>query len=345
MHLAIIGAGVAGTAAAWALRTSDVRVTLFEKSRGFSGRAATRRQHGTHYDHGANYFKTDTDRLRRLIQEELPADELVDIGRDVWTFDGEGRIERGDPEQNRDPKWTYRSGISLLGKLLFGASGADLRRQTRIARLERAADGWRLVTTEEEAIGPFDAVLLTPPAPQAADVIEASAMDEGLRTSVVEGLREAGYRTQLTVILTYERRIQRPGDFFGLVGTDGRHEVAWLSFEEDKPGHVPEGQSLIVAQMAPAWSEPRYDLALVDLAPQAAALAAGLLGTDLDGWSWADRQGWRYALPEGAVNQAMLGEAAEAGLFFAGDAVAGKGRVGRALESGLDVAERIRERA
>ena len=120
--------------------------------------------------------------------------------------------------------------------------------------------------------------------------------------------------------------------------------MAWLSFEEDKPGHVPEGQSLIIAQMAPAWSEPRYDLPLDDLAPEAARLAADLLGTDLSGWAWADRQGWRYALPKGAVDRTVLDEAAGIGLFFAGDAVAGKGRVGHALETGLGAAERIRER-
>ena len=343
MNLAIIGAGVAGTAAAWALRTSDVRVSLFEKSRGFSGRAATRRQHGAHYDHGANYFKADTDRLRRLVQEELPADELVDVGKDVWTFDRDGRIERGDPEQNRDPKWTYRSGISLLGKLLFGGAEADVHRQTRIAHLERRADGWRLATTEGETAGPFDAILLTPPAPQTADVIEASEMDAGLRTSVVEGLRQADYRTQLTVVLAYEHPVERPGDFYGLVNTDGEHDVAWLSFEEDKPGHVPEGQSLIIAQMAPTWSEARYDLAGDDLAAEALPLVSGLLGTDLGRPAWTDRQGWRYALPKGAVDQAALDGAADVGLFFAGDAMSGKGRVGRALESGLNIAERIRE--
>ena len=343
MHLAIIGAGIAGTAAAWALREAPCDVTLFEKSRGFSGRAATRRKHGAHYDHGANYFKTDTDRLRHLIQEVLPADELEDIGRDVWTFNGHGEIGEGDPAHNQAPKWTYRSGISTLGKLLFQASGADVRRETRIARLERTSKGWDLVTTEDETVGPFEAVLVTPPAPQSAELVEASKMDEALRSALVAGLAKADYRTQLTVVLAYERPVERPGDFFGLVNTDGEHGIAWLSFEEDKPGHVPRGQSLIIAQMAPAWSEPRYNRSVDDLAPEAARLAGSLLGTDLDGWAWADRQGWRYALPKGPVNTDALEEAAASGIFFAGDALVGKGRVERALDTGLDAAERIRQ--
>ena len=343
MHLAIIGAGIAGTAAAWALRETPLDVTLFEKSRGFSGRAATRRKHGAHYDHGANYFKTDTDRLRHLIQDVLPADELEDIGRDVWTFDGQGAISKGDPKHNQAPKWTYRSGISTLGKLLFQASGADVRRETRIARLERTSEGWDLVTTEDETVGPFDAVLVTPPAPQSAELVEASKMDETLRSTLVAALEKTDYRTQLTAVLAYEHRIERPGDFFGLVNTGGEHDIAWLSFEEDKPGHVPEGQSLIIAQMAPAWSEPRYSLSVEELAPEAARLAGRLLSTDLSGWAWADRQGWRYALPQNQVNTDALEKAATSGLFFAGDALAGKGRVERALDTGLDAAERIRQ--
>ena len=343
MHLAIIGAGIAGTAAAWALREAPFEIILFEKSRGFSGRAATRRKHGAHYDHGANYFKTDTGRLRHLVQDVLPADELEDIERDVWTFNGHGEISEGDPEHNQAPKWTYRSGINTLGKLLFQASGADVRRKTRIARLERTSEAWHLVTTEGETSGPFEAVLVTPPAPQAAELVEASRMDEALRGALVEGLQESDYRTQLTAVLAYDHRVERPGDFFGLVNTDGEHDIAWLSFEEDKPGHVPQGQSLLIVQMAPAWSEPRYGLSVDDLAPEAARLAGDLLSTDLSGWAWADRQGWRYALPKNQVDTEALEKAASSGLFFAGDALAGKGRVERALDTGLDAAERIRQ--
>lgn len=106
---------------------------------------------------------------------------------------------------------------------------------------------------------------------------------------------------------------------------------------------MPEGQSLLIAQMASAWSELRYRVPLDDLAPKAIRVAGDLLGTELGGWAWADRQGWRYALPDGEVDRAALDAAASARLFFAGDGIAGKGRVGRALDTGLDAAERIRD--
>ena len=115
-RIAIVGAGVSGLAAAWALREASAEVVVFEKSRGVSGRAATRGREGVRYDHGANYFKIDSPALERLVFEELPREGLVDIGRDVWTFDGAGVIRPGAAGQNAAAKWTYRDGISTLGK-------------------------------------------------------------------------------------------------------------------------------------------------------------------------------------------------------------------------------------
>ena len=74
-------------------------------------------------DHGANYFKTDSDLVANLVHHQLPADDLVRIDRDVWTFSGRGQLSPGDPEINAEPKWTYRSGISTLGIWLQLLSG------------------------------------------------------------------------------------------------------------------------------------------------------------------------------------------------------------------------------
>lgn len=347
VRLAIVGAGVSGLAAAWALRReAAIDVAVFEKSRGVSGRAATRGRDGVRYDHGANYFKTNEHpRIDRLVRHELPAADLVDIGRDVWTFDGQGTISEGDAASNRPPKWTYRGGISTLGKLLAEASGAALHLETRVRRLVRSRPGWMIETTEGSVFEGFGAVLLTPPAPQAAALLEASDLgDTALQERLARALDAAAYRTQLTVVLAYDFEAERPGDFYALINTDGEHDIAWLSFERDKPGHVPAGQDVLIAQMAPAWSAPRFDAPLGDLIPEVARQAGALLGVDLGDPVWADRQGWRYALPDGGADAEALSEGRAAGLFFCGDALAGKGRVEMALASGLDAAAEIQAR-
>ncbi len=149
MKLAIIGAGVAGLAAARALRQRrpDLDVTVYERSGGPGGRVATGRRDGYAFDHGAQYIKAPTPELERLLTTELPADDLFDIDRPVWTFDGGGAIAEGDPAQNADPKWSYRSGLDRLGTLL--AAGLNVRYENSDRPHRRPTTDDRRPTTDD----------------------------------------------------------------------------------------------------------------------------------------------------------------------------------------------------
>ena len=342
-RVAIVGAGAAGLAAAWALRET-AKVVVFEKSRGVAGRATTRRRTVSdevwRYDHGAQYVKTPDGAAHDLIHDVLPTQGLVDIERPVWTFDGAGQIAPGDDGHNRGGKWTYRTGVSELGKLLAEASGAEVKTETHVHHIERTSTGW-VVHTGGGPSASFDAVLLTPPAPQSADLVQASALDRDLKALLVDGLRQATYRKIFAVMLAYEQPISRPGDAYALVNTDGEHPISWVAFEEEKPGHAPRG-SLLIAHMAAGWTRDHYTLQLDELVEAVRPLLGDLLGTPLGEPLWADRQRWRYALPDAVADSEALALSAEHGLFFAGDFMFGKGRVHLALESGLNAADHIR---
>ena len=356
MRLAIVGAGPAGLAAAHALRHADVRATVFEKSRGVSGRAATRwrdapapggRTFRWRYDHGAQYLAPEAgSRVARLVRDDLPADGLVEVPGAVWPFDDDGtlRPDRARPEAS--PRWTYRDGIAELGRRLVAATpGLDLRLRTRVARLARDGTTWTVETEGGPEAG-FDAVLLTAPAPQTADLLRASRLGGLDAGPLAAALSEVDYRSQFAVVWAFGREVDRPGGVYALVNADahggagGGHAVAWLAVESDKPGRAPEGASLLVAQMAPAWTEAHYDADRADVVDAAAEAAADLLGP-LPTPLWTDTQRWRYALPNAEADRDVLDAASGHGLFFAGDFTAEKGRVHLALEAGLDVAARI----
>lgn len=317
---------------------------MFEKSRGVAGRATTRRRTVAdevwRYDHGAQYVKTPDGAARDLVHDVLPADGLVAIEPPVWTFDGAGQVAPGDDGHDRGGKWTYRAGVSELGKLLADASGATVETETRVRHVERAASAW-VVHTDAGPSDPFDAVLLTPPAPQSADLVQASALGADLKALLVDGLRQATYRKIFAVMLAYEQPVSRPGDAYAFVNTDGEHPVSWVAFEEEKPGRAPRG-SLLVAHMAAGWTRDHYTLALDDLVAAVRPVLGDLLGTPLAEPLWADRQRWRYALPDAAADTEALALGAEHGLFFAGDFMFGKGRVHLALESGLTAVDHLR---
>ena len=54
--VAVIGAGIAGLSCSTTLKNAGFQVTIFEKSRGVSGRLSTRVTENWQCDHGAQYF-------------------------------------------------------------------------------------------------------------------------------------------------------------------------------------------------------------------------------------------------------------------------------------------------
>jgi renalase len=339
-RIAIVGAGAAGAGVAYALRETDASVTVLEKSRGVCGRAASRRKNDCVYDHGANYVSPDDERVADLIGSELDTEGLVDIDAPVWTFDSEGEIEEGRDDGGH--KWTYEEGITGLAKRLFDRTDAEIRTETRIEAIERDTDdseeGWQPIDSEGTSQGTYDRVVLTPPAPQTASLLEASDLDENLRADLVSDIEAVSYRTQLTAVLHYPLAIERP--YYALVNTDHEHEIAWLSREECKRGHVPDGECLLIAQMAPDWSLERYDEPETTVTGAAASLVADLFDEDRFGDpDWTDLQHWRFAIPDERADGDLLDRAAVEKVHFAGDWVAGEGRVGAALATGLETGD------
>lgn len=342
MELAIIGAGVAGLAAAHTLRQTrpDIAITVFEKSRGVGGRAATRRANGAVFDHGAQYVKAPTPELAALLQHTLAHDTLVDIGLPVWTFDRTGTIAAGDPAQNDEHKWTYSDGLTRLAKEL--SRDLTLRLGTRLGRIVLADNRYTLYDDQESALSSVDAILFTPPAPQTAALIAASTLPDAAQTAIGAELANARYRPCLTLTLGYDA-VLRDRPFYALVNSDKQHPVSWLAYEHRKPGRTIGDQHVLIAQMAPAWSDERWHDAEPLLAEQINGILSELLDEPLPAPRWTNRQGWRYALPDAGADFDVL-NSAQPGLFFAGDATAGQGRVHRAIEEGWRVAALIAER-
>ena len=67
----VVGGGIAGLTAARALRASDQSVLVLEKSRGFGGRAATRRWEEMPFDHGAQFFTARSAEFRTQVDDWL----------------------------------------------------------------------------------------------------------------------------------------------------------------------------------------------------------------------------------------------------------------------------------
>lgn len=349
-HVAIIGAGMAGLAAARVLTSRGVRCTIYEKSRSVGGRAATREINGFVFDYGTQYLKTP---LTRALQRYIQETRAQDIGMPVWTFDSQNTIRPGDPVQNAAPKWTWPGGIAIFNGAL--AHGLDIRYRVEVQRLEYLTthSAYRLFDTSGNELLTADAVLLTPPAPQTAALIAASNLPAERQTLLLDELGQSSYRCCLSLALAY--RIGPTTPWYAMVNIDRFHPVSWLACEHDKPARVPDEEGLMVAQMAHDYSVEHWNEAekglygLLDgqqtrpLAPymlDVHRMVETLTSSRLSDPLWVYLHRWRYSLPSNGIDADKL-NGLRSGLYFAGDYAVGLGRAHLALESGWQVAKRM----
>jgi renalase len=339
MHVGIIGAGAAASAAAFVIDgATDAELTVLEKSGGVCGRAATRRRGDITYDYGANYFKDDDERVVDLVTEQLNSEGLENIDEPIYVFDGDGTVSEGRDSDDR--KLTYRGGLTQIAKRLFDRTDATVHRRTRVTGIERTDAGWELTDSEGGRWGPFDALLCNPPAPQTAALLREAAWDDPVRERVLDAVESVSYRTVWTAILGYEFGLDRP--YYALVNPAKTGDVDWIAREECKPGRVPDGQSVLLVQANSEWSVDHYDDPPAENIETLAARTADIVGDErLADPAWTDHQGWRYALPENGAPEGPLRSAEDAGLYVLGDWVAGEARLHAALRNGLDTGERI----
>jgi renalase len=338
-HIGFVGAGAATAAAAFVLGETapEATLTVLEKSGGVCGRAATRRRGEVTYDYGANYVKSDDERVADLLTDTLDTDGLVDVREPIYTFDADGAVSEG--RDSDEHKWTYDRGLTQVAKRLFGRTDATVHRHTRVETLRREDGNWRVTDANGEEWGPFDVLVLNPPAPQTADLLRATAWDDPLRAELVEAVGGVAYRSIWTAILRYPFELDVP--YYALVNPGKDHDVGWIAREECKRGHVPDG-SLLVVQASEDWSVAHYDDPPAENVASLAEMTAGIIGDErLTGPEWTDHQGWRYALAESGAPAGLLEAAAEYDLYFLGDWVAGEARLHAALRNGLETGERL----
>ena len=175
----ILGAGLAGLAAARDLAAAGMRVQVLDKSRGVAGRAATKRFGALRLDHGARFFTARQPRTRALVEEGLEAGWLSEWTRQIPSWQA-GQISTSG---GAHPRYVGRSGMSEIGKAL--AAGLDVQTGTQITRLERAGGGWQLTSDDGRTFG-APTLLLNAPAPQLSVLL--AGLDNGPDTSALNAV-------------------------------------------------------------------------------------------------------------------------------------------------------------
>jgi renalase len=265
LHVAIVGAGMAGVVCARTLVQAGHRVSLFEKASGFGGRMATRRSEFGSFDHGSQYFTVRDPRFARAL---LTAQDVVRpwAVSTVRVLDELGHVLVSAPPP-REPHFVAKPGMNalvshwaqpLLQAERFGGLKARASLETRVTQIERDAlhpSQWQLRLEGsdggQQVAGGFDRVVLAMPHPQAHDLLLAS----GLAAELRQALTGVHVAPCWTLMVAFPNAMQPGLSHLGPQWNAARsthHRISWLAREGSKPGRDTIERWTI--QAAPDWS-------------------------------------------------------------------------------------------
>ena len=169
--LAIIGCGMAGLACATAL-SDRFTVSIFDKSRGPSGRMSTRRAEAHMFDHGAQYFRAGSDDFKNWLEPLGVAGHVRPWPARAVQMAADGTLSA---KQDADEKLVFAPSMNAIGKvLLAGRPQIKAYLDCQITTINGSAHDWHL-HSEKDSFGPFEMVVSAIPAVQAVALLPENA--------------------------------------------------------------------------------------------------------------------------------------------------------------------------
>jgi renalase len=320
LHVAVIGAGIAGLSCAASLQQAGVRVSVFDKSRGPAGRMSTRRGDDWQCDHGAQYFTARDAAFRAEVANWERAGVAAQWHPRVRRFDADGTSSSISGATER-----FVGGPRMTAPAAWLASNLALYTSVEIGAVRREDAGWRLHTTGAEALERhYDAVVLAVPAPQAAPLLRDIAPEQAALAAAtpMEGCWSMMLQYAAPLTLDFDAAFINHGP------------LRWVARDSAKPGR--SGAECWLLHASAAWSEAHLEQGADSVAALLLPAFAELGPPAPQRWS-AHR--WRYASTPRPRGEVCIWEAAQ-GLGLCGDWLNG-GTVEAAWLSGRALAQRI----
>jgi len=319
----VIGGGIAGLTAARDLRTAGKSVLVLEKSRGFGGRAATRRWDGMPVDHGAQFFTARSPEFREQVEDWLQRGVCFEWSR------GFHRVTEHGPEPpdgDNFPRYACREGMASLGRDLAGPDPSFVLRESKVTAIHQRAAEWE-VTTADGRIFPSRALLMTAPPPQAAVLLDTATPQAAAQLAAIS------MSPCLALAARYPRR-ELP--WHGIQSPE-HPVVSWIGHDTSKRPDLHPDSTIVVIHASAPFSRDRFQADEQTLTRQLLEAAGEIAKADLSAPLSSFLQRWRYALGSDPSGPPALLCPAGAPLVLAGDAIAG-GKIEGAWLSGRKAA-------
>ena len=228
-QVAVIGAGIAGLSCASALQNAGFGVSVFEKSRGVSGRLSTRvvdktsLTDGWQCDHGAQYFTARDPLFNTEVQRWVSANVAQLWQPRLQVFDGNSFM----PKQNDTERFVGYPCNTSPAKWL--ANSLNILPETTITSLQKQGKKWQITSNEHgQHAQQFDCIILAIPAPQATVLLQNTAPKLANLAASVK------MQACFALMLNFNQSLNY--QFDGLFINDGL--LSWVACDSVKPGRL-----------------------------------------------------------------------------------------------------------
>ena len=275
--VAVIGAGISGLALANKLN-KYFEVVVFEKSRGYGGRVATRRAGEFIFDHGAQFFKVKTDEFREYIKPMIDKG-IVDIWKARFVEIDNGKITNNRIWGDDPSNYVGTPSMNSIGKYM--ADGLDVRLSEKVANVAQGTK-WELYDEAGANIGEFDWVVSAIPPKQVIEMIP-DVINLYSKISSYEML--ACY----SLMLGYEEKMDIGFDAALIKGVD----ISWLSVNSSKlPG---ANNTTFLIHSTNKWASQNIDRDRDWVKGYLCNELSNLVPIKTESANYIGLQGWRYA--------------------------------------------------
>lgn len=282
-RIAIIGAGISGLACATVLKNAGFNVTVFEKSKGVSGRISTRVTDDWQCDHGAQYFTASDAQFTAEVQRWQQAGVAAEWQPRLQVFDGVSFAAKESTVNTAKTRYVGVPRNTAPAKYL--AQSLNVKVATTINKIERNGSVWQLLSKEHGKLTPqFDALILAIPSPQAQALLQQPAPAlAGVAASVI-------MRGCWALICQFNYPLALPFD--GLFVNN--HLLSWVARDSAKPGrnHPANNRETWLLHASSEWSEAHIE---DDAETVAALMLAAFIELGGEMPQTYTSHSWRYA--------------------------------------------------
>jgi renalase len=275
---------LAGLSCASFLRRAGCFVEVFEQERTLGGRIATLRNGLVAYDSGAQYLTARSEKFRGYLNELLSAGYAA-----RW----DPKTTTGDAKAVQLHTWYVGTpGMSSIVRPL--AESVRVHTGQRVHTVSPGDKGWTIWFEDQTSAGPFAAVAIAVPAPEAR-----------LLVGRIEGMSDALSRVRMqptwAVMVRFDQRVLPDQDVY----SDMSEVLRWIARNNSKPGRNAAGETVVI-HASPNWSRETEDADPASVAEELWAEVSRHLGLKPATPSQISAHLWRYGLVDQSLGESFI---------------------------------------